>query len=417
MKFYNELFLQALRAALQGQKVQWNMAISREDWIALLEQAQVHNVLPMIYETVYSCPAASGMDAQLKANYKKKMIYLVMKQTVKTSEFLNLQKYLRKAGLTPIVIKGIVCRNLYPKPDYRISADEDVLIPKAQFAAYHQKMLEYGMHLLKEQDIEDAYEVSYGKNGSPIYIELHKSLFDPNAEAFGEWNEYFSDVFECAIEKEVESDTVLTMDYTAHLFYLICHSFKHFLHSGFGIRQVCDITLFANAYGNKIDWTRVLELCKEIHADGFTAALFEIGQKYLTFQPDIACYPKLWREIEVDETAMLVDLLSGGVYGNSNMSRKHSSNMTLNAVTAHKKGEKPTGNVLRLVFPKAKKLEGRYTYLKKHPYLLPVAWTDRLFKYRKETSRIENNDAAESIRIGNQRIELLKQYGVILEKE
>lgn len=108
-----------------------------------------------------------------------------------------------------------------------------------------------------------------------------------------------------------------------HLFYLICHAFKHFLHSGFGIRQVCDIVLFANAYGKEIDWIRILQQCREIHADLFTAALFQIGQKYLTFDPSRAGYPQEWQEIQVDEQLMLDDLLEAGIYGDGTMSRKH----------------------------------------------------------------------------------------------
>ena len=90
-------------------------------------------------------------------------------------------------------------------------------------------------------------------------------------------------------------------------FYLICHAFKHFLHSGFGIRQVCDIILFANAYGDAIDWERVLKQCREIQADLFAAALFGIGEKYLTFDPERAHYTESWREIQVDETDEIID--------------------------------------------------------------------------------------------------------------
>ena len=417
MEIYNQLFLQALKAALKGEKVQWDEAISHEDWLKLMNLAQMHNVLAMIYEAVYSCPAAKGIDPQLNNTYKKRMVYQVTHQTMKTQEFLALQQFLREEGLTPVVVKGIVCRNLYPKPDYRISADEDVLIPKEQFEACHEKMLAYGMCVVKnEEQIENLHEVSYGKRGNPIYIELHKYLFEPEADAYGEWNQYFTEIFDHVIEEKVEKSTVLTMDHTEHLFYLICHSFKHFLHSGFGIRQVCDITLFANAYGKNIDWQKVLNWCKEIHAEKFGAALFKIGEKYLTFEPERACYPKQWQEIETDETNLLGDLLSGGVYGRANMSRQHSSNMTLNAVAADKKGKKADGNVLSLVFPHVKKLKGRYTYMEKKPYLLPVAWVNRLARYRKETSSMEENRASESVRIGHQRIELLKEYGVISEK-
>lgn len=203
------------------------------------------------------------------------------------------------------------------------------------------------------------------------------------------------------------------MEYTDHLFYLIGHAFKHFLHSGFGIRQVSDIILFANTYGAQIDWDRMLGHCREIHADLFAAALFQIGQKYLTFDPEKACYPESWRRIQVDESAMLNDLLDSGIYGGSNMSRKHSSNVTLNAVSAQKQGKKSGNHVLKTVFPSAKALESRFPYLKKHPYLLPAAWTSRLFQYWKETRAVSSDDAAESVRIGNRRIELMKQYGII----
>ena len=115
----------------------------------------------------------------------------------------------------------------------------------------------------------------------------------------------------------------------------------------------------------------------------------------------------------MDETDMLMDLLDSGIYGNANMSRKHSSNMTLDAVAADKSGKKISNTVWKSLFPSAKKLEGRYPYLKKYPILLPVAWIDRILKYRKETAVVGGNDAAESVKIGNQRIELLKKYGII----
>ena len=206
------------------------------------------------------------------------------------------------------------------------------------------------------------------------------------------------------------------MGYTDHLFYLICHAFKHFLHSGFGIRQVCDIVLFANAYGREVDWSKILDQCREIHADLFTAALFQIGQKYLIFDPVKAGYPQEWQEIQVDEQLLLDDLLDAGIYGGGTMSRKHSSNITLNAVSSEKQGKKAGHSVLKTLFPSAKNMEGRYPYLKKHPYLLPVAWLTRIMRYHQETKKSQNNDAAQAVSIGNQRIELFREYHILDKK-
>lgn len=328
---------------MKNEKVSWSEELESQDWVVLFRIATTHQVLPLIYEAVYDCPAARNMEPQVFMSAKQQTIRSVMLQTMKTNEFLGLFQHLQKAGVQALVVKGIVCRNLYPNPDYRMSGDEDVLIPEEEFELCHQAMLDYGMHPADStQDIQFEHEVPYGKPGSPIYIELHKCLFPPESTAYGDLNRFFKNVHDRAIKLSIDGKQVVTMGYTDHLFYLICHAFKHFLHSGFGIRQVCDIVLFANAYGKEIDWIRILQQCREIHADLFTAALFQIGQKYLTFDPSRAGYPQEWQEIQVDEQLMLDDLLEAGIYGDGTMSRKHSSNITLNAVSAQKQGKNLT---------------------------------------------------------------------------
>ena len=97
-----------------------------------------------------------------------------MIQARKTEEFLALYKRLLEAGLTPMVVKGIICRQLYPQPDSRCSGDEDVLIPKDQFASCHTCFLQEKMVPLEpNQDLEAAGEVPYGKKGGMLYLELH----------------------------------------------------------------------------------------------------------------------------------------------------------------------------------------------------------------------------------------------------
>ncbi len=304
MQHTQQLFLEALKAALKNDQVEWNNKLETQEWMDLFRMAEVHQILPMIYEAVYRSPAAGQADPQILAPAKAQMVRTVIMQTQKTGEFELLYRYLRGEGICPLVVKGIVCRNIYPNPDYRISGDEDLLIRPEDFRRCHELLLSYGMqtseHDLNEEELESAYEVPYGKKGSLVYIELHKSLFPPESEAYGDLNRFFANVHEDAIDIKIDGTDIRTMGYTDHLFYLICHSFKHFLHSGFGIRQVCDIILFANEYGDAIDWEKVLRQCRKIHADLFAAALFAIGEKYLTFDPGKAHYPKVWREISVD---------------------------------------------------------------------------------------------------------------------
>lgn len=99
------------------------------------------------------------------------------------------------------------------------------------------------------------------------------------------------------------------------------------------------------------------------------------------------------------------------MYGSNDLTRLHSSTVTLNAVKASRTGEK--SSVLSTVFPKREYLERRYPYLKKRPYLLPVAWVQCLAHYASEKQSGTGNSASGSIKLAKERIELMKRYDIM----
>ena len=411
----NERILEALRCFLNGMKVNWEDGMTAEDWAEFFRLCQYHQILPMIYETVYECPAFGTFPTQAGQAVRHQMIRQVMVQSRKTEEFLLLYRKLLEAGVTPVVVKGIICRNIYREPDYRCSGDEDVLIPADQFGKCHEIFLANGMkQAAPDKDPEAEGEVPYYREYGALHIELHKELFASESEAYGDLNRLFDGVFDRMIREEIQGVQICTMCHTDHLLYLILHAFKHFLHSGFGIRQVCDIVLYAEKHGAEIDWEDVLEKCRGIHADVFAASLFDIGKRHLNFDPEKAHYPADWSSMEADGEDLLEDLMAGGVFGDSSLSRKHSSNITLQAVTEDKKGRKAGASLIHSLFPDRRYMERKYTYLKDYPFLLPAAWVSRIGQYIKETRQTDGgNDALESIEIGNQRVDLMKKYKII----
>ena len=320
---------------------------------------------------------------------------------------------MQERGIQILTVKGIVCRELYLKPDDRLSGDEDILVGAKQFRKCHKALLEYGMKLAKKNvDIDAEYEISYRKPGSPLYIEVHKSLFPKESEVYGNFNRFFEDVFQNQVQIEIDGIQISALNYTEHLFYLICHAYKHFLHSGFGIRQVCDIVMYSNRYGERINWQLLLGWCREIYGEFFTAALYQIGEKYLIFDYEKACFPEEWRKIKVDESMLLRDILDAGVYGYEGMERVHSSNLTLHEVGRQWNGTK--GNpVLRTIFLPYKSMKKDFTFLKKFPFLLPLAWLIRILKFGKELYRNNHKKLTGALKTGNRRIELMKKYKII----
>ena len=201
-----------------------------------------------------------------------------------------------------------------------------------------------------------------------FYIELHKTLFPPESEVYGDF--------------------------------------------GFGIRQVCDIVMYSNAWGERVNWQLLLGWSREIHGEFFAAALFQIGRKYFVFDEKKACFPEEWRKIKVDESMLLRDVLDSGVYGYESRERIHSSNLTLNEVDRqwHKKTGYP---VLRTIFPPVKSMKREFSFLKTAPFLLPIAWILRILKYGKEVCGYKRKGVAGTLETGNRRIRLMKKYKII----
>ena len=390
-------FLHIARAAISGS----DLPIEKVDWPAVFALAGQQKLLPILFEAVRKMPAA-GENAALFAVTKQQVIGQVLNQTVRSAEFADLYRKLRSAGLHPIVVKGQLCSRLYPLKDHRISADDDLYISDAEFMACHEQLLANGLTTDTPVDeLATADEVSYTKNGSPLYIELHRHLFDSAEDAHDELNHFFADL------NPVEMDGLLTMPPHEHLLYLILHAYKHFVRSGIGLRQFCDIGLWARAYHVEIDWQRLHEQCESVHAATFAAAAFCIAGDYLGIEFDL---PAPW-DGSIDVEPLLHDTLCGGVYGSNDLTRLHSSTVTLNAVKASRTGEK--SSVLSTVFPKREYLERRYPYLKKRPYLLPVAWMQRIAHYASEKQSGTDNSASGSIKLGKERIELMKRYGIM----
>ncbi len=390
-------FLNIAKAAISGTEISTDAV----DWTAIFTLSNQQKLLPIIFEAVRQTDAARE-NAALFAAVKKQVISQVLNQVVRSAEFADLYKRLRVAGLHPVLVKGALCSRLYPLKDHRISADDDIYVQDSEFLDCHEQLLAEELTTDTPADeLPTADEVSYLKEGSPLYIELHRHLFDSSEDAHDELNHFFADI------QPIEMAGFLAMPPYEHLLYLILHAYKHFVSCGIGLRQFCDIGLWAQAYHEQIDWQRLYDQCASVHAATFATAAFKNARGYLGIKFDL---PAPW-EASIDVEPLLHDTLCGGVYGSNDYTRLHSSTVTLNAVKASRAGEK--SSVLSSIFPKKEYLERRYPYLKKHPYLLPVAWIQRIVHYAGEKQISMDNSAAGSIKLAKERIELMKMYDII----
>ena len=157
-------FLHIAKAAISA----GDLPTEKADWPVIFTLANQQKLLPILFETVRKTPAAEK-NAALFAVTKQQVIGRVLNQTVRSAEFADLYQKLRSADLHPIVVKGRLCSRLYPLRDHRISADDDLYIPDAEFMACHEQLLANGLTTDTPADeLPTADEVSYTKNGSPL---------------------------------------------------------------------------------------------------------------------------------------------------------------------------------------------------------------------------------------------------------
>lgn len=387
----NEVLLNCISAYLKREKM--TAELSDVQWQELIEKAAQQKAIPMVYESL-----GDEMPESIKKVCKSTVLYTVAGQMQRTTAFLEVYKEFAAVGITPLVVKGIICRSVYEKPEYRVSADEDLYVPLEQYPAFHEKMLELGFKT-KEPDYKNAHEERYIRGA--LLIEGHWELFPQENDALNALNAYSEGFWARSCTQTFEGVELKTLEPTDHMIFLLFHTYKHFVNSGVGVRQICDIAQWSTHY--ELDWKRIRDAMKSMRGECFAAALFDAGEKYFGMK-----FPDGWER--TDSTALLNDSLSGGIYGSNDMSRKHSGSITLSAVeSAH--NEKKSVPLAKTLFPNRAVMEMSYPWVKKSGALLPAAWCVRIIRYIGE--RGNNNTAAESLKIGAERIELLKEYRII----
>ena len=370
------------------------------DYLLLYQASLQHDVAALLYHQLYRF---TDFPSELKQVWKRKAIQINALQTIRSDAFLRLYRKFLDEGLRILVLKGIIVRSLYPQPENRPSNDEDLYVEKEHAQKAKEVMLQQGFQILQESENVTVFvNVSSG-----LTIEMHTTLFSEDSKAYGSYQRFFQKAFAKAQVHEIQGYDVYSLSHSQHMLFLIMHFVKHFLHGGVGFRQLLDIIIYAETYGNEIKWEAVYEVLEEEHLLELVKNLFAIGHEYLGFSFEQVVLPADYDEAKLDLEDLLADIWDAGVFGKSSQERLHSSTITLSAA----EGKKSLRSTL---FPPLKSMQQKYRYLKKAPVLLPVAWCSRVLQYvfdKKEGS------AKAAMEIGNQRVRLLQKYGIIEEKK
>ncbi|MBQ6067394.1 MAG: VanZ family protein [Clostridia bacterium] len=363
---------------------------------AFIGRSAAQKILPMTAQVVLSSDAAVPDERRMAL--KREATEQIVKQIRKTEAFLRAYRALRKAGAAPLCVKGIVCRSLYPEPDLRISADEDLLAREEEFDRCREVLLSLGF--VPEGEAA-PHVISLRHPESGCTVELHRTLFPEDGGVYSRFNTLLGDLFRASDALTVNGTELLCPSPTDHLLYMILHAFKHFLINGVGIRQIADIALFAERYS--IDWPAVFEICADLRLTGFLNAVLRIGSEQFGLAAENIDSP--YFDAAVDAAALLRDVMAGGVYGERSEDHRRSGNVTFGAYAAALSGKRRS--LRTALFPPTETMRRKYPYAAKHGSLLPAAYASRLLGYV-----FSRHDTADMFATAERRAELMRQYGI-----
>lgn len=398
MKPINQVFLKLIKAYFHSETV----TIQNINIDEIYELALKHNLVPIIYEVL-----RKNSHYQLSLEFMQTAISQVVSQQQRTEQFLSIYQKLLDANIKPLVLKGLVCRELYPQSDYRISSDEDIWIQPEDFERCYQIFIDnhytcQNKQLMNNKDfLAKVQTINFTNN--ILTVEIHLNLFGTGDKLHEVMNTYFTDAFASAIPMTVNDQIIYTPEPTKHYLFLIFHMYKHLISSGVGIRQVLDILIYYQHYQNEINHKQLQHILRSLKIDQLYLAIIAIGQQYFGFET----LPNAKKIKKID--ALTENMINNGCFGLTDTTQTYS--LLYLTVMSRKQYASAIKTVFQMIFPSREYLGNRYPVLQKKPQLYLWFAFKRICSFIKKILTGELNPI-KAFSLGKKRSKILKDYDV-----
>lgn len=350
-----EIFISLLSDFLNGKETDCNSDYSQNELVML---AKKHNLSAVAaFELKKHRELYKRLSAEQKRIFEQSIGYTVQNSAKADMIYEEAVQIFSECKVPFTPVKGCVIKNLYPVRDFRTSGDVDFITDGQSIEKLKCAFIEKGFSMS-----DKSHTPSFFKNG--CHIELHtvfenfdeKTPLNFNPECFCKTN-----------------SVCVNLIPEAHLVYMLSHIAKHFRHGGAGIRMLADIDCVIRKC-NVCEET-VLKLAAENGVEEFSKCIFAICALWFNtpFENDyyISQDTRLYRDLEAV-------ILNGGTFGFANGDRgmrRLTHELDDNGASVNRKIKLKA--FFKYLFPPRDVVKNYYSYSKKHPSLIPVAYFHR----------------------------------------
>lgn len=378
-----EYLLSVLQRFVHGEKAD----VFSGDWEELLRLARIHSVTGILGSMLMQ---SDQPDSDCVSVLRRECLHTIGEYSQRARRMKDLIRKMDEQGIDHLLFKGYVLKDYYPVPELRTFGDIDFLIHAEDREKSDALMMQCGFE--RKTDWEPVY--SYYKKLE--FYEIHSDIMEEDITDRSDYKAYFDRTWERAQNRDGHTFVFKPED---HLIYLLFHIAKHIRDSGAGIRMYLDIAVFLKHFNGELDGGYLKGELEKLAFSDFANMVFSVVERFFAVDSPIPL-----REVEPQILDDFMDFtMEGGVFGHA------SRDLGVNALKNDDRSSEKVSRVstlLHLMFPPAKDLEKRYTYLQDKPWLLPAAWVHRVVRTRrtwglhaKEAVSIMNTDTDDVIRL------------------
>ena len=355
---------------------------------AAYDYAKRHHISTMLYDGAVRCGVSRKLPVmqQLFRSYCK-----ATQVSERQGQALNrLFAAFEEAGIDYMPLKGCNMKALYPSPELRLMGDADILIRLEQYDRIVPVMESLGF---EAGDISD-HEIVWKSDA--LYLELHKRLIPSQNR---DYHGYFRDGWQFAKKREGRRWSMTAED---EWIYLFTHFAKHYRDGGIGCRHVADLWLFREKH-------------PELAEDYIRSVLEQLT--LLEFYDNICRLLAVWFSDATGDEKL--EFMTEYIFASGSWGDIDSRVLSRTVRDSQKSALGRNGRLVylwKLAFPSVQVLQGKYTVLKRMPWLLPLVWLIRPFyKFlfeRKSLQRQKQEMAALSQENLEERRRVLRYVGL-----
>lgn len=366
MEEYKKQLLNILKCAIKDEKY-----ISNEDnfeWEKIQQEAYNHDISALIYYSI----SKNTLKTVDKETLNKWRVDILKSNTIQI-HMLNLAKeillgLLKKKEISVIVLKGFILKEFYPRPEFRTMSDLDILIHKEDYSIVKEFLIQIGYTCKKTKH---PVHITFYCNNSPV-IEVHLCLVNKNYY-IGDIEEFENSIWKNSKETSVDNLKLRTLGDEDFLIHICIHMAVHAKCSGFGLRQLYDLALFTKNNYESIDWLKFKDRINKFGILKFTKGLYILCDKL--FEVKVPFFDIKDTSLKEEQVNLFLEnIIYFGTYGS--IGKDGNCNFLYKYVNLWDKLKK----IIQVIFENRNELTPKYNYVKKHFYLLPVAWIHRILK-------------------------------------